>query len=108
MYWITGILGFFLMLAPFLFNYTENLGGLWTSFSIGLLVVLASWLEGYERDHDSAEYWAAEILGILAIIAPFVFGFSNHSSATWISVSIGVLLAFFAGTRIWIGPTKQW
>jgi len=40
MYWLTGILGFVLMIAPFLFGYSYDTAALWTSIVVGVLIVI--------------------------------------------------------------------
>ena len=35
MYWLTGVLGLILVVAPFIMGYTENLAALWTSIILG-------------------------------------------------------------------------
>lgn len=107
MYWITGILGAAMIIAPFIFGYSDNTAALWTSISIGLIVGVASWLEGIGKDREDWEYWIAELLGLFAIVAPFVFGFSTHSGAMWTSMTMGVLIAIMAGSRLWIGSASR-
>lgn len=101
MYWITGILGVFLMVAPFLFGYTDNTAAYWTSLASGVIVTIASIWEGVEARKANWEYWVAALVGIFAVVAPFVFGFSEQASAMWTSVIVGVLIALFAGSKLW-------
>lgn len=103
MYWLTGILGFALTIAPFVFGYANNTPALWTSIIIGLSAMTVSWIEGARNDREQWEYWTAGILGIVSIVAPFTLGFSSHVIAMWTSVTIGVLLAVFAGSKLLTG-----
>ena len=101
MYWITGILGIILMAAPYMLGYTENATAYWTSVSIGGIVALASIWEGFEMKKENWEYWVAVICGIFAIIAPFLLGYGWLMEAMWTSVVVGLLIALFAGSKLW-------
>jgi len=39
----------------------------------------------------------ASIAGLLAVLAPFILGFSTLTMAVWASIILGALLAFLAG-----------
>lgn len=103
MYWITGLIGLFLILAPFLFGYTVNMGALWTSIIAGGIIAVTSYIEAVQHDRANWEYWVAGIVGILVIAAPFVFDFTAHALATWTTIIAGVVVAFMAGSRLWLG-----
>jgi len=105
MYWITGVLGVFLMVAPYLFGYADNAAAYWTSLLAGGIVAVASIWEGMETRKANWEYWVAAIVGIFAIVAPFIFGFGTHATAMWTSVIVGVLIAMFAGSKLWTAST---
>ncbi len=42
MYWIIGILGLALMVAPFVVGYGNNTIGMWSTFLLGAVVVILS------------------------------------------------------------------
>lgn len=100
MYWMTGILGLILVMAPFVFGYSSNAPALWSSILVGLATIVISWIEGAKHDKESWEYWTAGTLGVIAVSAPFVLGFGSVTAALWTSVVIGVLIALFAGTKL--------
>jgi len=99
MYWVTGLLGLILAAAPWAFGYSDNMVALWTSLIVGAATIVVSILEAAQSDRAQWEYWAAGILGVVAIFAPFVFGYGNIANAMWSTVILGVLIAAFAGTR---------
>jgi hypothetical protein len=103
MYWATGILGLVLAVAPWIFGYSGNTVALWTSLIVGAATIIVSWIEGTQADREPWEYWTAAILGVVAIIAPFVFGFSRYTTAMWSTIVLGALIAVFAGTRLGSG-----
>lgn len=107
MYWVTGIVGLALVIAPFVFGYSDNAPALWTSLFVGGATVVVSWIEGAQSDREQWEYWIVGVLGFAAILAPFVLGFGNHATAMWTSVVAGALIAVFAGSRLVTGQGKK-
>src|SRR5438105_2925230 len=106
MYWATGILGLVLAVAPWIFGYSNNTPALWTSLLVGGATIVVSVIEGARADREPWEYWAAGLLGLVAIVAPFVLGFSTYANALWSSVGVGVLIAIFAGAKLFTGTNQ--
>lgn len=100
MYRIIGSLGLLLIIAPFVFGYSNNQTALLTSVVLGCLTVLVSWIEKSVDDTEEWEYWAAATMGIVAIAAPFIFDFNSQSKAFLTTALTGLLIAFFAGSKI--------
>ena len=100
---MTGILGFVLTIAPFMFGYANNTVALWTSVVVGLATIVLSWMEGAQHDTEPWEYWTVAILGVVAILAPFVMGFGYLTSALVTSIVLGILIALFAGAKLSMG-----
>lgn len=107
MYWLTGFLGLVSMVAPFIFNYNQNTTALWTSLIVGAALIIISIFEGIAADKERWEYWVAGAVGVVAILAPFVLGFSALGSALWTLVIIGVVTILVAWTKLFPGRT-QW
>lgn len=76
MYWFTGLLGLAMALAPFIQGYQHNSIATWTSIVLGVVVLVVSVLEALDQKHAKWEWWVAGAAGILAVLAPFVFGFT--------------------------------
>lgn len=105
--WITaliGILGFWLIVAPFLVealaidHWNDPLVG-------GVLVIFAGYNYYSERTQGTISRRVAAINGILGgwlIVAPFVYGISGI--ALWNSVFVGVLVVAFAGYNVYAAP----
>lgn len=106
MYWLTGILGLALAVAPFILGYSNNVSALWTSLIVGGATMVLSLVEGIRADREQWEYWAVGVLGLVAIVAPFIFNFSAHATAMWTSVVMGILIVLFAGSKLTTGQTK--
>ena len=97
MYWLTGILGLALVAAPYVLGYSANPTAVWTSLILGALVVIVSAYKAFAHDMANWEYWAVGILGLVAVIAPFVLGFSAQASATLV---LGALVAILAAYQV--------
>lgn len=51
-------------------------------------------------------YWLVAIIGLVAIIAPFVFGYSNNAWGLGTSLIIGVGLLAVAVSKLFSGETR--
>ena len=100
MYWLTGVLGLAMAVAPFAFGYNTNSFALWTSIVLGLIVALASFYEAMDAAKAKWEWWVVGIAGILAVIAPFVIGFTPATVAFWTIIALGVIVFFVAGYEV--------
>lgn len=103
MYWLTGLLGIASAIAPFLMGYSDNGAAMWTSLTIGIVLVLVSAFEWVAEGRQAWEYWVAGIAGLTAIVAPFVLGFSALTVAVWTLVIIGVVAIIAAGIKLFPG-----
>ncbi|MCB0163962.1 MAG: SPW repeat protein [Anaerolineae bacterium] len=97
MYWLTGVLGLILVIAPFIVGYSENLAALWTSLILGLIVVAVSFYKALSKDTARWEYGVAAVMGLAAVFAPFIFGFSAMATAMWTVIILGAIIALLAG-----------
>lgn len=97
MFWLTGILGLALIVAPYVLGYATNPTAVWTSLILGALVVIVSGYKGLTHDVANWEYWVAGTLGLAAVILPFVLGFSAQASATLV---LGALVAILAAYQV--------
>src|SRR5574340_463754 len=100
MYWITGILGLAFIVAPFVLGYSGNPIALWTSLVLGAAIAVVSGYQAFADKMGKWEYWAAGILGLLAVIAPFVLGFSALATALWTILVLGIVVAILAGYEV--------
>ena len=107
MYWITGILGLALGIAPFVLGYGEDSSAMWTSVVLGAIVLLVSAYRAFDNSEAGWEYWVAGMAGVLAVIAPFVLGFSALTTALWTSVVVGVIVAVLAGYEVFYDLPRQ-
>jgi hypothetical protein len=100
MKWLTAILGIALAGAPFVLGYSDNAAAMWTSIVLGAVVVVLSAIEAIDTSGQTWEYWAAGAAGLLAVIAPFVFGFSTITWALLVTVGFGFLILLISGYEV--------
>ena len=98
--WVMALFGLGFLVAPFVLNYSVNPTALWTSIIIGFIVMIVSGYEALLEKKQRWEYWTAGILGVIAIIAPFVFSFSQEVNALWTSIVAGVFIVLIAGAAL--------
>jgi heme/copper-type cytochrome/quinol oxidase subunit 3 len=96
---ISAILGACLLLSPWALGFTAETTAAWTAGITGALIALvalaaliafAQW-----------EEWINLVLGIWAIIAPWVAAFSENAAATGVHVAIGLVVAVLTAARLW-------
>ena len=79
-----------LALAPFFSGYSGQAGLLWFSLISGVAIAIL----GYKNSFK----WAA-IIGLVVFVAPWLFGFTGTSAATW-SWLIGAVTAILGWIKI--------
>jgi phosphoglycerol transferase MdoB-like AlkP superfamily enzyme len=100
MYWFTGLLGIAMAIAPFVQGYRDNTMAMWTSIILGVVVLAASIIEGMDVNEGKWEWWVAGVAGILAVIAPFAFGFTSLVAAMWTFIILGIVIVVVAGYEV--------
>lgn len=101
MYWLEAVLGLAFIAAPFALNYRDNPTAMWASVLIGGVVLLVSLYRAYRRQPERWEGWVDVAAGVVAILVPFVFGFSALATAVWAFVLIGMLIAIVSGYELY-------
>jgi SPW repeat len=107
MFWVIGISGLALILAPYVFGYSDVGTALWTSIILGAAILIDSGIEGFLKDENKWEYWVAGTLGILAFIAPWMFGFSDNAAALWSSLALGTIVVILSGIKLYVPVGSQ-
>lgn len=102
MYWFTGLLGVLMVIAPWVLGYSDNTSALWTSIALGAVLFVLSAVEAYQQGKVMWEYWVAGLAGLLAIIAPFVLGFSTLTAALWTLIVLGGLALIVSGYEVFV------
>lgn len=100
MYWIIGLLGLALLIAPFALDYTTDTVAMWTNIIIGVITLLAAGFEATAKGRENWEYALAGVAGIVLVAAPFVLNFTTLAAAVWTTVVIGVVMVIIAGIQL--------
>lgn len=107
MYYLTGLLGLVLIIAPFILGYSDNSAALWTSIGIGAILTVTSVLEWTADGTQMWEYWVVGLAGLAAVIAPFILGFSFMTITTWTMMLTGFIAMGVAGAKL-VPGAKQY
>ena len=75
MFWLIGLLGVVLILAPFVLNYRDDANAQWSHVILGVVILVAAVIEALDRSTSNWEYWVAGVAGVVADAAPFLFNF---------------------------------
>ncbi len=95
--WMIAALGSLLFIGPFVMGFSANGAAMWTCIVLGVVVAVAGGYKAVAKDNDRWECMVAGLAGIVAIIAPFIFGFGNNPTAMWTSIILGLGVAVLAG-----------
>jgi hypothetical protein len=106
MYWLTGLLGLALVVAPFALGYSGDPTALWSSIILGTVVALVSAYLSVTRNVANWVHWVLGPAGLLAVIAPLVLGFSDQATVMWTSIVLGALVAIPAGYQCFFAQPK--
>src|SRR5438105_15592635 len=106
MYLLTGFLGLMAMVALFLFGFSQDTAALWTSLITGAVLIVDSTIEGFAGDKGRWEYCVAGGVGMVAIVAPFVLGFSALVAAVWTLAIVGLITIIASGMKLTSGKTR--
>jgi len=85
--------GIWLVIAPFVLNYSAHGGSTANDVVVGIVVLL---LAGYqaagENYRTSWPSWVNTLLGLWLIATPFLFSFPSGSAAMWNDVILGIIV----------------
>lgn len=104
--WINLILGAVLFLAPWLFGFADATAAAWNAWIAGIVVAALS-IAALVRFAEWEE-WVNVVVGIWILVSPWVLGFSGITSAMWVCVVLGIVIAAMAAWEAWTArrPTK--
>ncbi|MBB3302823.1 MULTISPECIES: SPW repeat protein [Rhizobium] len=93
------VAGLGLLITPWLFGFAAETYAAWNAWIVGAaiaVVAVAALYAFYE-----AEEWINLVLGIWAVVAPWILGFSAVTPAMWAHVIAGLVVAVLAAGNIW-------
>ena len=89
--------GLWMVVAPFLLNYSFQTAALWNSVISGLAVAILAgrreWGEGYRY---AAPSWINAGIGAWLVVSPFILGFETGGVAWWNHIVVGIGVVVFA------------
>ncbi|MBY5639330.1 SPW repeat protein [Rhizobium leguminosarum] len=91
--------GLALFLSPWLLGFATEAYAAWNAWIVGLAIAViaaAALFAFYE-----AEEWINLVLGVWALVAPWVLGFSAVGAAMWAHLIAGIVVAVLAAGSIW-------
>lgn len=86
------ILGIWLIISPWIFNYSS--GSKWNQFSFGIVIAVLAAIR-YLAPSQIWASWLNLLAGIWMIIAPFIVGYKG-TAAYWNEVLVGIAVALLA------------
>lgn len=98
------IAGLGLLLSPWYLGYTAETYAAWNAWIVGAVVTLIAVAALYA--FHQAEEWINVVLGLWAVIAPWVVGFSAVVSAMWVHVIAGLVVAVLAAISLWFTTNR--
>jgi len=98
------VAGLGLLLSPWYLGYAAETYAAWNAWIVGAAVTLIA-VAALFAFHQ-VEEWANVALGLWAVIAPWILGFSAVVSAMWVHVIIGLVVAVLAAVRLWFTTNR--
>ena len=92
------IAGVVLFISPWVLGFAGD-GYAWNAWIVGVVMALVAIaaLVSFQQ----WEEWVNLVLGIWAIISPWVLGFSGNGSAMAVHVIVGLLVAILSAIALW-------
>ncbi len=109
-----GVVGLFLVAAPFIFAYEAASVAFWSSIALGGAIAILAALEYllgtrtvWERAvlnwapyQSNWQYWSLFMLGALTFFAPWVLVFVSTYPAFWVMEGVGLFVLALAGSQM--------
>lgn len=93
------IVGVALALTPWVLGYTATMAAAWNAWVVGAIIALVA--IGALVAFAEWEEWVNLVLGLWAIVSPWLLGFSAVTGAVWAHVIAGIIVAVLAGLELW-------
>jgi len=93
------VLGLLLFVAPWVVGFAVDQTAAWTAWATGVLIALVGAVALAGQAYAAA--WVNLVLGLWAIVAPWLLGFAMLQSAMWSHVALGALVALAAAAKLW-------
>jgi ABC-type molybdate transport system permease subunit len=92
------LLGIWLIIAPWVLGYADLSAAQTNDVIIGIIVAIVAAIRSFGAFTTRGWSWINILAGIWLIIAPFVLGYSNHTTPLWNDIILGIVIAVLAWT----------
>jgi len=92
-------LGLIILLTPWMFAFVGEPVTAWTAWITGGAIAVAAAVGLWS--YPVPAFWVNLVLGLWAIVAPWIMGFAAMGSAMWSHVVLGALVALAAAVGLW-------
>ncbi|MBB3353815.1 hypothetical protein CO660_17835 [Rhizobium sp. L9] len=93
------VAGLALLISPWLLGFAAESGAAWNAWIVGAAIALIAAAALYA--FYEVEEWVNLVLGVWAVVAPWVLGFAAVTAAMWVHLIVGVVVAVVAAGSIW-------
>ena len=93
------VLGAVLFLAPWLFGFADQTAAAWNAWITGAAIVVLAAAAIFA--FAEWEEWLDLVVGLWALVSPWVLGFAGIAPAMWSHVAIGLLVAALSAGAGW-------
>ncbi|MCT7374820.1 SPW repeat protein [Chelativorans salis] len=99
------VVGIALLLTPWALGFMAETTAAWNAWVVGALIALVA--IGALVSFAEWEEWVNLVLGIWAIISPWVLGFAAIAAALWAHVIAGLIVAVLAGLELYFARQRM-
>jgi hypothetical protein len=97
---VNAVLGVCLALAPWALGFTGEVAATWNALIVGAAIALVAL--GALFVFREWEEWVNLALGVWAILAPWLLGFTTVAAAMYAHVIIGLIVGVLAALDLWM------
>lgn len=103
------LVGIWLIISPFLLNYSSNSTALWNDIIAGVAVIIFAATQTAQSNRSiSWPSWVNLLIGIWLVLAPFALGYSASTVTMWNEILTGiVIIALAAFAAFSSSPTDR-
>jgi hypothetical protein len=93
------VLGLWLAVSPYALGWSGNGVGLWATVVVGIAIA-GSALWALMATRTLQPEWLLIALGVVAIVSPFLFGFSDVAKSAWNAFGSGLAVAVLGAVAV--------
>ncbi|MCL4465152.1 MAG: SPW repeat protein [Chloroflexi bacterium] len=90
--WVNLVAGIWLIISPFILQYTGVAPAVWNNLAVGILLILVAAYILFTCVKAEWAGWAMAVLGIWEIMSPFVLGYVGEKPALWNNIILGIII----------------